>query len=106
MRWAAPCNGLSRHTLHQRAGRGDGRSAMQDFDYYVIFNERAGTASAQGVTADALRGMFEDAGLRCHIDARSDISLGQRVADAVASPAEILVAAGGDGTITALAEAL
>ena len=79
---------------------------MQDYDYYVIFNERAGTASAQGLTADALRAMFEDAGLRCHIDARSDLPLGERVGDAVAGPAEIIVAAGGDGTITALAEAL
>lgn len=79
---------------------------MQDFDYYVIFNERAGTAIAQGLTADALRSMFEDAGLRCHIDARNDVPLTERVGDAIASPADIIVAAGGDGTITALAEAL
>lgn len=79
---------------------------MQDCDYYVIFNERAGTASAQGLTADALRVMFEDAGLRCHIDARSEVNLSERVADAIAGPADIIVAAGGDGTITALAEAL
>jgi diacylglycerol kinase family enzyme len=80
--------------------------AMQDYDYYVIFNERAGTASAQGVTADALRAMFEDVGLRCHVDARGEVPLTERVADAVAGPADIIVAAGGDGTITALAEAL
>lgn len=79
---------------------------MQDYDYHVIFNERAGTASAQGLTAEALRGMFEEAGLKCFIDARSDAPLSERVADAVAGPAEIVVAAGGDGTITALAEAL
>lgn len=79
---------------------------MQDYDYYVIFNERAGTASAQGLTADALRTMFDDAGLSCHVDARSDLPLSERVADAVAGPADIIVAAGGDGTITALAEAL
>jgi diacylglycerol kinase family enzyme len=81
-------------------------SNMHDCDYYVIFNERAGTASAQGLTADALRIMFEDAGLRCHVDARSEIPLDERVADAVAGPADVIVAAGGDGTITALAEAL
>jgi diacylglycerol kinase family enzyme len=79
---------------------------MQDFDYYVIFNERAGTASAQGLTADQLRAMFEGAGLRCHVDGRSDMPLGERVADAIAGPADVIVAAGGDGTITALAEAL
>lgn len=81
-------------------------SAMQDCDYYVIFNERAGTASAQGITADALRAMFDEAGLRCHVDARSDLPMAERVADAVAGPAKIIVAAGGDGTVTALAEAL
>jgi diacylglycerol kinase family enzyme len=79
---------------------------MQDYDYYVIFNERAGTASAQGLTAEALRGMFEDAGLRCYVDARSDVPLSERVGDAVAGPAGIVVAAGGDGTVTAIAEAL
>lgn len=79
---------------------------MQDCDYYVIFNERAGTASAQGVTSEALRAMFDDAGLRCHVDARSDVPIAERVADAVAGPADIIVAAGGDGTITAIAEAL
>lgn len=79
---------------------------MQDCDYYVIFNERAGTASALGVTAEALSAMFDDAGLRCHVDARSDMPIAERVAEAVAGPAEIIVAAGGDGTITAIAEAL
>jgi len=74
--------------------------------YYVIFNANAGTASATGVTADALAGLFETQGLHAVVDARGDVPLADRIADAMASPAETIVAAGGDGTITALAGAL
>jgi diacylglycerol kinase family enzyme len=81
-------------------------STARDYDYYVIFNERAGTASALGVTADALHTMFDEAGLRCRVDSRGDVPMEERIADAVAGPASVVVAAGGDGTITALAQAL
>ena len=77
-----------------------------DRSYYVIFNEKSGTADALGLTADALRALFDAAGLEATIDARGDRPMDERIADAVASRAGVIVAAGGDGTITALAAAL
>ncbi|WP_332693368.1 diacylglycerol/lipid kinase family protein, partial [Devosia sp.] len=79
---------------------------MADPSYYVILNANAGTASATGVTAEVVAALFEANGLRAVVDARSDRALVDRIADAMASPAPMVVAAGGDGTITALAEAL
>ena len=79
---------------------------MTDRRYYVIFNEKSGTADALGLTAEALQDMFENAGLKATVDSRSDIPLQDRIADAMASPAEVIVAGGGDGTITALAASL
>lgn len=79
---------------------------MADKRYYVIFNQRSGTAEAQGITSEILQGFFEEAGLSATIDDRSDTPINDRIADGVASTADIIVAAGGDGTITALAAAL
>lgn len=79
---------------------------MTDASYYVILNANAGTANATGVTAETLGGLFEANGLKATIDADSERALVDRIADAVASEAETIVAAGGDGTITALAGAL
>jgi len=74
--------------------------------YYVILNANAGTANAAGISADMLRELFEANDLSATIDARSEVDLSTRLGDAVASDAPIVVAAGGDGTITALAGAL
>lgn len=76
---------------------------MTDRRYYVIFNEKSGTADALGLTSEALQQMFEEAGLEATIDSRTDVPLSERIADAMASPAGVIVAGGGDGTITALA---
>ena len=81
-------------------------SSMAGQRFYVIFNERSGTADALGLTADALQALFDQAGLQAQIDSRGDIPINDRIADAVASQADIIVAAGGDGTITALASAI
>lgn len=79
---------------------------MTDQRYHVILNANAGTANATGVTATQLGHLFEAHGLEAFIDADSERSLAERIADAVASDATTIVAAGGDGTITALAAAL
>ncbi|SEP64868.1 Diacylglycerol kinase family enzyme [Devosia sp. YR412] len=79
---------------------------MADLTHYVILNANAGTANATGVDAASLAALFEANGLNAEIDARSDIALSERLADAMASNAPTVVAAGGDGTITALASAL
>lgn len=78
-------------------------STTADRRYHVIFNERSGTAEAIGLTAEALQDLFDQAGLSAVIDARSDVPIDDRIAAAMASTADIIVAAGGDGTITALA---
>jgi diacylglycerol kinase family enzyme len=79
---------------------------MSDIFYYVVFNANAGTANATGVTADLVREIFAREGLSAIVDADSDLPLEERIRRAVASKAQIVVAAGGDGTITALANAL
>jgi YegS/Rv2252/BmrU family lipid kinase len=74
--------------------------------YYVILNANAGTANATGISEQSLQDLFEANHLSATIDARSDCDLATRLSEAMASDASIIVAAGGDGTITAVAEAL
>ncbi len=74
--------------------------------YHVILNPNSGTAHALGVTAEMLSELFAAHGLEAVIDDDDDRPLMDRIAEAVAGPAQVLVAAGGDGTITAMASAL
>lgn len=79
---------------------------MTAASFYVILNANAGTANAKGITAEALGALFKHHALPAIIDARDDVGLGERIDDALASGALTIVAAGGDGTITALAAKL
>ena len=79
---------------------------MPERHYHVIFNPNAGTALATGLTTAALSDMLSKAGLSFDIDDDDDEPLEGRIARAVAGPAEIIVAGGGDGTVLAVAEAL
>ncbi|RYG32977.1 MAG: diacylglycerol kinase, partial [Burkholderiales bacterium] len=79
---------------------------MSSQSYYVILNTNAGTANAAGISEASLHDLFVANGLTAIIDARQDRDLASRLREAVASDASIIVAAGGDGTITAVAEAL
>lgn len=79
---------------------------MSSQSYYVILNANAGTANASGLSEGALRELFAANGLAATIDARTDCDLATRIGDALAGDASIIVAAGGDGTITAVAESL
>lgn len=74
--------------------------------YYVILNTKAGTANATGVSEESLRALFAARELHATIDARNDRDFSTRLHDALASEASAIVAAGGDGTITAAAEAI
>lgn len=74
--------------------------------YHVIFNANAGTALATGITEAALAQMFASQGLAAHIDADAGRPMAERIEQALASPADTIVAAGGDGTITALGGAM
>jgi diacylglycerol kinase family enzyme len=73
--------------------------------YYVILNQRSGAVLNLGLTGDGLTKAFEDAKLEAFIDANDD-DLGVKIERAVASDAETIVSAGGDGTATAIAERL
>lgn len=79
---------------------------MRDVRYHVLLNENAGTAHAMGLSAERLQELFERHDLAVTIDADAEVSLGERIERALAGDADIIVAAGGDGTITALASAL
>ena len=74
--------------------------------YYVIFNARSGTAASLGLSADALRTELEQAGHTARVDADEGLALEERIAAAVSSECEVIVAAGGDGTVSALASKL
>src|SRR5690606_27958590 len=96
-------HGLGARSL---AGHSFGAVLVSSQSYYVILNANAGTANAIGVSEESLRDLFVANDLTATIDARPDCDLSTRLRDAVASDASIIVAAGGDGTITAVAEAL
>ena len=74
--------------------------------FYVIVNARSGTAADAADHPETLEEAFAAAGLDATIDADFDMPLDERIARAVASPCDAVVAAGGDGTVTAVAAAL
>lgn len=77
-----------------------------DRRYHVILNPNSGAAMALGLTAETLKARFTAHGHDVTIDADDTADFKQRLAAAVASDAGVLVSAGGDGTATALADAL
>lgn len=79
---------------------------MNQAPYYVILNANAGTANATGVTPEALEQIFANHGMNAIVDADTEAGMEVRTEQALASGAETIVAAGGDGTVTALASAL
>ena len=80
--------------------------SMAERHYHIIFNGSAGTIATSGLTPEALSLHFETAGLSFTIDSDESIELADRIASALAGPADTIVAAGGDGTVLAVAEAL
>ena len=71
--------------------------------YHIVLNSHSGSAS--GVDAQRLGALFDQHGHEATIDAETEAPLEARVRRAVDSAAPIVVAAGGDGTVTALAKA-
>jgi len=71
---------------------------------HIMLNASAGTALAQGVRPEQVIERFTAAGLRVSLDADRARPFGERLETARHSPAPLLVAAGGDGTATALAQ--
>lgn len=79
---------------------------MQDRHYHVVLNPNSGGAVALGLTAETLKERFDAAGYAATVDADCDTPLKERIERAVASDADTIVAAGGDGTVTAIAHAI
>jgi YegS/Rv2252/BmrU family lipid kinase len=79
---------------------------MSQAPYFVILNANAGTANAIGITAEGLQALFKENGMDAIIDDESEVGMAVRIERAMKSGAGTIVAAGGDGTITALAAAL
>lgn len=83
-----------------------GEQTLPKRRYHVVLNANSGTASTLGLTAEALANQFAAQGLEASVDADRILPLAQRISAALASDADVIVAAGGDGTVTALASAL
>lgn len=79
---------------------------MPDTSYHVVLNANSGTVLATGITGPSLQQMFAAHGMQAVVDDDTYASMDERIARAIASDAEVVVAAGGDGTITSLAHAL
>jgi diacylglycerol kinase family enzyme len=71
----------------------------------VILNPRSGTVLAMGLTPEVLQEHFQQEGHEVTIDAGEDPML-EKLERARNSAAEVIVAAGGDGTATAIAGAI
>lgn len=74
--------------------------------FYLVLNVNSGTVQALGVTAEDLKAMFVEHGMEVTIDADPDSQLSDRIERAIESDADTIIAAGGDGTVTALATAI
>ena len=77
---------------------------MQKRRYYIVLNTHSGTANSLGITAAELRQQFSEEEIIC-VDDEMDTPLAERIEWACQSDADVIVAAGGDGTVTAIAEA-
>jgi diacylglycerol kinase family enzyme len=72
--------------------------------FVIVYNARAGTA--QRFPPETLATLAREHGLDVTFDSRTAAPLDQRIKEAAASDANVVVAAGGDGTVTAAAQAL
>jgi diacylglycerol kinase family enzyme len=71
---------------------------------HIVLNSSSGTAAHEGVRPQDLVGRFTSLGHMVSLDADARRPFAERMQVARAAAAPILVAAGGDGTVTALAE--
>jgi diacylglycerol kinase family enzyme len=72
--------------------------------HHIVFNASSGTAASAGVQPEQLVERFSALGHAVSLDADASRPFAERMQTARASAAPIIVAAGGDGTVTALAE--
>jgi diacylglycerol kinase family enzyme len=72
--------------------------------HHIVLNSNSGAARATGLEPQSLVERFVELGHQVSIDADSRRTFDERLHTARLSPAPVLVAAGGDGTATALAQ--
>ena len=77
---------------------------MLQTSHHIVFNASSGTAASANLRPDQLVEQFAALGHVVSIDADASRPFAERMQTARASAAPIIVAAGGDGTVTALAE--
>jgi diacylglycerol kinase family enzyme len=77
--------------------------AVLQVSHHVVLNTNAGTAASSGFSAQHLVQRFATLGLTISVDADVHRPFSERLLSARNSTASVLVAAGGDGTATALA---
>ena len=74
--------------------------------YHIVLNPKSGAALAIGLTAEKLAASFAANGLEATMDVNDSMPFADRIELAKSADAEVIVSAGGDGTATALANAL
>lgn len=79
---------------------------MPDRRCHIVINPQAGAVAAAGLTLAGLRQRFEAEGWRASAHPDGEASLVEQIEHALASDAPVVAAAGGDGTITAVAARL
>lgn len=72
--------------------------------FHIVLNPNSGAALRDNVTAERLHQLFAERGISISIDADIDRPFSERMQTARQNPAEMLLSAGGDGTVTALAQ--
>ncbi|MBN9309863.1 diacylglycerol kinase family protein [Devosia sp.] len=77
---------------------------MPSISHHILLNASSGAALKTGVRPEQIVQRFLDSGYTVSIDADTSRPFAQRLQTARTSPAAVLVAAGGDGTATALAQ--
>lgn len=77
---------------------------MLQTSHHIVFNSSSGTAASANLRPERLVERFSALGHAVSVDADASRPFAERMQTARASAAPILVAAGGDGTVTALAE--
>lgn len=78
----------------------------EDLYLHVIFNGRSGSAEQLGIDRDALIEKLVNAGHTAEVDDDDERPFCDRLEAAKASHANVIVAAGGDGTVTGIADAV
>jgi diacylglycerol kinase family enzyme len=74
--------------------------------FHVLLNARSGTALARATSQDDVRALLGDDGPTATVDDDMHLPMPERLDRLRRSEARVVVAAGGDGTVTAVAEAI